>query len=185
MVFENDRNHENVGRYCECHHRNIEDDQQVISFAVKLVVKIPKYIPGDVHSEAFVWRHHRPIVRAIKLWWRYPWVVVYIRRHDFLVFIIQYQTLSYDLVRAMKRKRKWFLASMGIENISHLPRTEKTVTINRVIIIWGSCNLNYAITRGTVSVTQIINEEIFCTRIFDSCFVRAMRFDDTCVLWRI
>ena len=27
-----------------------------------------------------------------------------------------------------------------------------------------SSNLNYAITRGTVSVTQIINEEICCTR---------------------
>lgn len=70
VILENDCNDEDVGCHGECHHRNVEDDQQVIGLAVELVVKVPKYIPGDIHSKAFIRGHRRSGLRVVELQWR-------------------------------------------------------------------------------------------------------------------
>lgn len=62
MILENNRDDENVGRHRERHHENIEDDQQVISFALKLGEEVANYILG-----IYVWEYHLIVVRrAIK-----------------------------------------------------------------------------------------------------------------------
>lgn len=64
MILENNRDDENVGRHRERHHENIEDDQQVISFSLKLGEEVANYILGIY--VAYVREYHRIVVRVIK-----------------------------------------------------------------------------------------------------------------------
>lgn len=62
MIFEDHRDHKNVGRYCERHHWHIEDDQQVVSLSVEFFIEIPQYVGHEIHF------HYSAVVRDRRGW---------------------------------------------------------------------------------------------------------------------